>query len=69
MWNDKSIPTRAKSEVIRLFNKAFGFALESNDSFRIRINGTFPPTPAQEDYLEEIITLYWNRYNQTQTSL
>ncbi len=61
LWEDGTIPRAGKSEMISLFNSRFGFT--GNDSFRLRIKGLREATPAQEDFLNQYIPIYWNKYN------
>ncbi|PQA59138.1 hypothetical protein [Siphonobacter curvatus] len=64
LWFDGTIKPAGKSEIIRLFNKEFHYKPGSNDSWGLRINGTVEPTPAQEDFMDEYITKYYERYKQ-----
>lgn len=62
-WEDGSIPKKAKGELIKKFHEHFSYKHNSN-TFAELMAKKQQPTPDQDLYLTQMVTQYWNFYNQ-----
>lgn len=60
-WEDGSIPKRAKGELIKKFHEQFDY---KSNTFAQLMAKKQQPTPDQDLYLTQMVTQYWNFYNQ-----
>lgn len=66
MYHDRSIPRRAKTEIIQKFLKEFGYNNNQRLKMRLKPGSMELPTPDEFAWLEETIPRYYSYYTQNQ---